>query len=438
MPSNNTRPSAGEVLCACGCGLTLGGGSYTTTENGGAFDGGGQYHQDGGGAWEGVDADSSTSGVDDPEERNGNGLRQPIGWRAVAVVAVIAMGVAMTVGNLLASIGSSYVTYRPGPVFDAAEFVTIDGGRAAGPTAGPDDDTLLVLTLMMTDTVVPELFEQIVEPAVELHPRPDSQLSVDWQQQNIDSMAEAKDSAAWAAAAALGVADPLAHSLGAAVIGVFAGAPADGALRVGDIIEAVTIAGNVTHIDTNTDLSELVGAQPPGTELIVDFKRRGKPQQAQITTAALPEGTATGGGEEPSSIIGVVVQTYGGDLKEVLGEEGMAEQHLNVDWDSSIEVGGPSAGLAFALEILDQGSDIIEDRGRTVAVTGSIDRLGNVGPVGGLLQKTQAAVDAGADMFIVPEANYPDVVAALEKIGVEGPEVVAVTHLDEAIAALNR
>jgi PDZ domain-containing protein len=67
-------------------------------------------------------------------------------------------------------------------------------------------------------------------------------------------------------------------------------------------------------------------------------------------------------------------------------------------------VGGPSAGLAFTLEVLDRvGRDV--DRGRRVAVTGTIDTDGCVGGIGGVKQKTIGARKAGADVFVVPAGD---------------------------------
>lgn len=358
---------------------------------------------------------------------------RPAGPTHLLLAAVAVILLAAATGAALTRVGEHYVTYRPGPAFDAAQFIHIGGG--ADP--GAEDDTILVLTLMMAETAPFELVEQLWEPAIEIHLRTDEIFDIDWEQQNHDTMAEAKTSATWAAAAALGVADPFQHSLGAHVVGIYRGLPADGKLRIGDVIETVEVGGETTRISTNTDLSQLVGAQPPGTELVVGYRRDGKAGKATLTTAEVPPGPPGGDTEAPNSIIGVIVQTWGGDLDEVLDPGELEQHHLNVEWVDTFDVGGPSAGLAFALEILDQGNDIIEDRGRVIAVTGTIDRAGNVGPVGGILQKTQAAVDAGADMMVVPEANRTEVLEALEQIGAD-LEVVPVAHINDAIEALNR
>ncbi len=65
-------------------------------------------------------------------------------------------------------------------------------------------------------------------------------------------------------------------------------------------------------------------------------------------------------------------------------------------------VSGPSAGLAFTLTIIDELTPGSLTGGKKVAVTGTMDLGGNVGEVGGVPQKTAAALDAGAKLFLVP------------------------------------
>ena len=70
------------------------------------------------------------------------------------------------------------------------------------------------------------------------------------------------------------------------------------------------------------------------------------------------------------------------------------------------DIGGPSAGLAMTLGIIDKlsGGDLTGKR--TVAATGTIDAQGDVGDVGGVAQKTIAVERAGATVFFVPPQEY--------------------------------
>ena len=68
------------------------------------------------------------------------------------------------------------------------------------------------------------------------------------------------------------------------------------------------------------------------------------------------------------------------------------------------DVGGPSAGLPFALEVYQElGNDV--DRGYRVAATGEIELDGTVVPVGGIKQKTFGVRSSGADVFLVPAGD---------------------------------
>ena len=95
------------------------------------------------------------------------------------------------------------------------------------------------------------------------------------------------------------------------------------------------------------------------------------------------------------------------------------------------DVGGPSAGLAFALGIIQKTG--VEDlaRGRTIATTGAVDDEGNVLPIGGVQQKMEAATKKGAQILLVPEDNY----AMLHDIP-DSLKVIPVATLSDAVQAL--
>jgi PDZ domain-containing protein len=98
------------------------------------------------------------------------------------------------------------------------------------------------------------------------------------------------------------------------------------------------------------------------------------------------------------------------------------------------EIGGPSAGLAFTLTLIDELTDGDLLGGSNVAVTGTIQLNGTVGPIGGLAQKVSAVRQAGIDYFIVP-ATQTDLDRAREIAG-DDVEIIPVADVDEALAAL--
>jgi PDZ domain-containing protein len=96
------------------------------------------------------------------------------------------------------------------------------------------------------------------------------------------------------------------------------------------------------------------------------------------------------------------------------------------------KVGGPSAGLAFTLAILDRMTPGALTGGERMAVTGTIELDGTVGPVGGVDHKTEAAISEGAKVFLVPPEEYEEAKnAARGRIAIE-----QVRTLDEALAAM--
>ena len=96
------------------------------------------------------------------------------------------------------------------------------------------------------------------------------------------------------------------------------------------------------------------------------------------------------------------------------------------------DVGGPSAGMMFALGIIDKLAQPSLTGGRHVAGTGEIDPAGAVGPIGGIVQKLIGARDNGATLFLAPAGNCNEVVGHIPP----GLTVARVATLDDALKAL--
>jgi PDZ domain-containing protein len=95
-------------------------------------------------------------------------------------------------------------------------------------------------------------------------------------------------------------------------------------------------------------------------------------------------------------------------------------------------VGGPSAGMMFALGIIDTLTPGELNGGQDVAGTGTITADGTVGPIGGIRQKMWGALDAGADWFLAPESNCDEVVGHIPG----RLKVFAVKTLDDSLDVL--
>ena len=101
-------------------------------------------------------------------------------------------------------------------------------------------------------------------------------------------------------------------------------------------------------------------------------------------------------------------------------------------------IGGPSAGLAFTLTLIDELSPGDLTGGRNVAVTGEINLDGTVGAIGGLAQKVSAVRQVGVDYFLVPTAQGEEQIERARQIAGDDLEIIPVANLDEALAALER
>lgn len=194
---------------------------------------------------------------------------------------------------------------------------------------------------------------------------------------------------------------------GALVTQVSPRTPADGQLRVGDVVTRA----NGQDVRTPGDLRTAMASVQPGQQVTFTIRRKGGTQDVTLSTTRSPD-------EPPRAIVGVVVE-----------QSASIELPVKVTIDAG-NVGGPSAGLAFALDIVDElGADI--DQGRTIVATGEIELDGTVGAIGGVKQKVIAARRAGADVFLVPQDNVEE---AQEHA--DGLRVVGVGSFDEALIAL--
>jgi PDZ domain-containing protein len=107
---------------------------------------------------------------------------------------------------------------------------------------------------------------------------------------------------------------------------------------------------------------------------------------------------------------------------------------FNVDLGLGNQIGGPSAGMMFALGIIDKVGKIDLTHGRFIAGTGTIDSQGKVGPIGGIQLKMIAARNAGATIFLAPSGNCNDVNGAIPG----GLDVVKVSTLHDAVTDLEK
>lgn len=213
------------------------------------------------------------------------------------------------------------------------------------------------------------------------------------------------------------------HNLGAVVQSVSPGTPAAPALDVGDVITAV----DATPVTTQEDLRGALAAHHPGDRVtlsVVRYDPKHPPGTGEVSSAGASVPV-------PVTLAARPDKAAGGFLGVVPTDDTRLAFPFNIAIDTG-SVGGPSAGLAFTLSLIDKLTPGGILHGRKVAVTGEIEPDGSVADVGGVAQKTVAAHDAGADVFLVPAGE-----AAEARRHTSGRlRIVGVRNIDEALNAL--
>ena len=189
-------------------------------------------------------------------------------------------------------------------------------------------------------------------------------------------------------------------------------APADTVLDAGDVL----VSAGGTKLDTLDDLQRALVERRPGDVIEVELRRGESNKTVDVELIGDPD-------DPGRTLVGFLPV-----------DTARVELPFEVDIDTGA-IGGPSAGLAFTLSLLDQltPGDLSPD---DVAVTGTIGVEGTVGAIGGLPQKVEAVKMTGVDVFLVP-ASQGDLDEAQAVAG-NDIELVPVADLDEALAALER
>jgi PDZ domain-containing protein len=199
-----------------------------------------------------------------------------------------------------------------------------------------------------------------------------------------------------------------ATSGGVTVVLVEKGAPAADVLKTGDVI----VSADGRPVTSVLGLRAILAKHRPGDRVEVGFRRGGARRDVTIQTVADPQ-------DSKRAIIGVSAR----DALQV-----KLPVRISIDAGG---VGGPSAGLAFALDILQElGRNVAH--GHKVAATGELALNGTVGPIGGVKQKTLGVRRAGVDVFLVPAGEN----AQEARRYADGLRIIPVKNFPQALRAL--
>jgi Lon-like protease len=194
------------------------------------------------------------------------------------------------------------------------------------------------------------------------------------------------------------------HGEGVLIETVFQKCPAQGELFAGDLVGSI----DGTPIDDVEDASRAIGSVAPGDPLTFHISAGGEQHDVTVTRGECP------GADRP--VVGISMVNsfpFGVEI-------------------SSGDVGGPSAGMMYALGLYDLLTPGDLTDGRLIAGTGTMELDGSIGPIGGIADKIVAAHSVGAQVFLVPK----DDLAEARTVDAGAMQLISVGSFDDALKAL--
>ena len=316
---------------------------------------------------------------------------------------------------LLLLIPVPFIKIAPGPLFNTVgiekdkEVISISGVETykskgelnfttVSETGGPFGRLVLIDAIVAwinpTEAVVPtrDLYPEVIDPEI-----------IKKENQRAFSSSQTD-----AIAAALGYLK-IPVEINVVVDSVVLKSPSDGIIEPGDIILSV----DQKEVKTAGDVVKFVQSRKPNEKIAISLVRDNITKNVEITATELKS-------DKSKASIGISIGP------------GINPPY---DFDFGVaEVGGPSAGLMLSLGIIDELTENDLSGGKTIAGTGTINYLGEVGSIGGIRQKLEGAKDNGAELFLAPADNCQEVGSKTYK----SMPVVAVKNLTEAIQAIEK
>jgi PDZ domain-containing protein len=303
-----------------------------------------------------------------------------------------------------------YVVLGPGPTFntlgkdDQGNTIIMIDGHDSNTTSG--NLNLTTVSVSVDDITIFQAIrgwwehDQVVVPRDTVYPP--GQSTEQTNQQNTADFVQSQDSAETAALCELG------YPSGIGITSIDDSSKAKGLLDVGDLL--VSIAG--APVTDAASVQKILSTATPGSSVPVVVSRMGAQSTEDVTLIDPASGSS-------GARIGITVASG-------------CFAPFSIDLGLASEIGGPSAGLMFALGIIDKLGNQNLTGGKFIAGTGTIDASGNVGPIGGIQLKMIAARRAGATVFLAPADNCSDVRGATPK----GLKVIKVSTLQDALTDL--
>jgi PDZ domain-containing protein len=307
-----------------------------------------------------------------------------------------------------------YVELSPGPTADTlgradGKPLIVISGRQTYPTGGHLDLTTVGVTGANTKLGLLEALRGWLDDKVAVVPRetvyPEDQSPGEIEQQNVEQMELSQEHATAAALLELGV-KPTKRTV--LVAEVAADSPAEGKIHAGDQITAV----DGVSVTSPQQVRAEIRKHTPGDQVTLTVLRSGQSEDVTVGTRAADD-------NPEAAQVGIAPD---------VGYTWPFQVDIQLD-----NVGGPSAGLMFALGIYDKLTPGALTGGTFVAGTGTIDDAGHVGTIGGIQMKIIGARRAGATVFLAPKGNCGEAQHNPPK----GIRIVPVSTLDDALNVLS-
>ena len=309
-----------------------------------------------------------------------------------------------------------FYVYKPGSADDLEEMVEVEGGygteghmHLVTVSGGPATPMEYLLAKMLPyHEIIPE------EEA-----RPEGISDEDYMTHQLHLMDNSQHSSMYVAYESAGQEVNLRND-GVYVVQVIEGMPAENILKPGDKINKV----DDQEIKEASDLVDYVEKKEAGETIRLNLERDGENEQESVEVKSYPE--------EPGKVgIGIRLMT---------NEEVDVNPPVKI---KSGNIGGPSAGLMFTLEMYNQLTEEDITKGYNIAGTGEIDYEGNVGRIGGIDKKIVAADKEGVEIFFAPNedgaagSNYEEAKQTAKDIKTD-MKIIPVDTFDDALTYLEK
>ncbi|WJH33234.1 PDZ domain-containing protein [Paenibacillus sp. CC-CFT747] len=323
-----------------------------------------------------------------------------------------------------------YYIFKPGSAEEIHPMVKVTQGDS------PEQGAFLLTTVGVMDSNVfsyfwAKLFKEEIRPKTSV--KQADETDQEYTQRQVYKMISSQSSAIQAAYNKLGIPYHIKDE-GVMVLHVVKGMPAEKVLQVGDYL--LEIDG--LSLTDGEKLVNYLKTKKAGDTVKVTFRRGDQVKQETVSLAILPAASPAAG--QPSEPPRVGIGFTFSQVQSVQADDEGKQVTIQAG-----EIGGPSAGLMFSLEIYNQLVPEDITKGYRVAGTGEIDELGHVGVIGGIQHKVVAADREGAEIFFAPKDLYPaagqtfqpvlnttDAKRQAEKIGTK-MKVVSVGTMEEAL-----